>query len=255
MILCHNMVIALEYFCNFKRNGECMSQIKAFISDLQECRTGENVFNPWSDTDELDMTNDAPKIRSAHLEHYLRLRSQSAKWIFIAEALGYQGGRFSGIAMTSERILLGHQGEIPPSNVLQTLNPRRTSNPQNPLLAKTQRQHGFTEPTATIVWKELQHCGIDPFQTIFWNIFPFHPFDQTKGPLSNRPPHAEELRLGAIFVKRLIDLSPSARIIAIGKHAHKTLKQYKIENSPIPHPANGGVNDFRTAMRDLFEVV
>lgn len=229
-----------------------MPKISAFISELQSYSYGDSVFNPWNDTDELDIGSDAPKIRSAQLEQYLRLRSNTAKRIFVAEGLGYQGGRFTGIAMTSERILLGHQQEISPSNVLQTFIPRRTSNPSSSLLAKTQKQNGFTEPTATIVWKELQHCGIDPFQTILWNIFPFHPFNKTKGPLSNRPPNSEELLTGVAYVKKLIDLYPFATIISIGRHSNNTLNQYNIENIPVPHPANGGVNDFKTVMRNLF---
>jgi hypothetical protein len=230
-----------------------MPKIGAFISDLQSCSCGGNVFNPWSHwIEELDIGSEAPKIRSAQLEHYLRLRSNTVKWIFIAEALGYQGGRFTGIAMTSERILLGHQEEIPPSHVLQSFIPKRTSNPFSSFIKKQQKQSGFTEPTATVVWKELQNCGIDPFQTLFWNVFPFHPFDKSKGSLSNRTPNPVELRLGVTYVKKLIALYPTAKVIAIGKHSNHLLNQYGIENTPVPHPANGGINAFRKAMRDFF---
>ena len=63
-----------------------MPKISAFISDLQSYSYGDSVFNPWSDTDELDIGSDAPKIRSAQLEQYLRLRSNTAKRIFVARA-------------------------------------------------------------------------------------------------------------------------------------------------------------------------
>lgn len=230
-----------------------MPQIEAFISDLQSYSCGVNVFNPWRDClEEIDIGNEAPTIRSSHLEQYLRLRAKNVKWIFVAEALGYQGGRFSGIAMTSERILLGYLNEINPSNVLSSFIAKRTSNSMNPLFKKTEQVSGFTEPTATVVWKEILNCGIDPFQTLFWNIFPFHPFSKTKGPLSNRTPTSNELSLGVTYVKRLIELHPSAEVITIGKHSNEILNQQNIINSHIPHPAHGGTNDFRIAMRELF---
>ena len=48
--------------------------------------------------EEIDIGNEAPTIRSSHLKTwglYFRLRAKKVKWIFVAEALGYQGGRFS----------------------------------------------------------------------------------------------------------------------------------------------------------------
>jgi hypothetical protein len=155
--------------------------------------------------------------------------------------------------MTSERILLvGLQKDINPANVLSSFEPKRTSNPMNALFKKSQKRSGFTEPTATVVWKEIENCVIDPFQTILWNIFPFHPFDENKGLLNNRTPNSTELRLGIKYVKRLIKLYPSAKVISIGKNSNRLINQYEIENSPIPHPANGGINNFKKSMRELF---
>jgi hypothetical protein len=230
-----------------------MPNIGAFITELQSYSCPDNVFNPWSDwVEEIDIGSDAPIIRSAQLEQYLRLRSKRVKWIFVAEALGYQGGRFTGIAMTSERILLGWQKNINPSNVLSLFEPKRTSNSLNPLFKKSQKRSGFTEPTATVVWKEIEKCGIDPFQIILWNIFPFHPFKDSGGPLSNRTPNSNELQLGITYVRKLIEFHPSAKVISIGKHSNRLLNQHEIDNSSLPHPANGGINDFKNAMRGLF---
>lgn len=230
-----------------------MTRIGAFISELQSFSCSNQVFNPWNDWVEgIDIGKDAPIIRSTQLEQYLRLRSNKVKWIFVAEALGFQGGRFTGIAMTSERILLGHQKEVNPANVLSAFPTRRTSNPSNQMYKKTQKRNGFTEPTATVVWKEIENCGIDPYQILLWNIFPFHPYDKNVGPLSNRTPSSNELKLGVNYVKKLIELHPSAKLIAIGKHSNNLLNKYNLQNSHIPHPANGGVNDFKKAMRELF---
>ena len=82
-------------------------EINTFLDKLQSYHS-EQVFNPWRDFDtSCDIGPQAPVIRSANLRRYLELRAD-AHYLFIAEALGYQGGHFSGIAITSERILLGH---------------------------------------------------------------------------------------------------------------------------------------------------
>ncbi len=79
-----------------------MPNIKKFIDQLRVF-SAPKVFNPWKDYDvRYDVGIEAPEIRSQQLEKYLRLRIPNVKYIFIAEALGYQGGHFSGIAMTSE---------------------------------------------------------------------------------------------------------------------------------------------------------
>jgi hypothetical protein len=58
------------------------------------------VFNPWWQVDaDNDLGRQAPRIRREQLRAYFSER--------IGEALSYRGGHFTGIAMTSERILLG----------------------------------------------------------------------------------------------------------------------------------------------------
>ena len=79
--------------------------INTFIDKLQSYQS-ENVFNPWRDFDHAtEIGPEAPEIRRKNLRRYLALR-EIAHYLFIAEALGYQGGHFSGVAITSERILL-----------------------------------------------------------------------------------------------------------------------------------------------------
>ncbi|MDZ7719790.1 MAG: hypothetical protein U5K72_13320 [Balneolaceae bacterium] len=135
--------------------------IDEFISSLKH--NPEGLFNPWYHRDEEhDETEDAPEIRRHQLKTYLSERVESAKYLFIAEALGYQGGHFTGIAMTSERILLGHQEPkygVRPDHVFQTIEPQRTSCP-------TVIEKGMSEPTATIMWGALIDLGINPYEVV-----------------------------------------------------------------------------------------
>jgi hypothetical protein len=84
-----------------------LPNIKSFINEVKGYQSSREVFNPWRDyNSEYDIGSSAPEIRTAHLESFLRLRAGRASCILIAEAVGYQGGRFSGIPLVSERIFI-----------------------------------------------------------------------------------------------------------------------------------------------------
>src|SRR4029453_3076379 len=86
--------------------------IDDFLRLLKKSPPGA-VFNPWWQVDkENDADCNAPAIRRRHLRAYLRKRVSGVKLVLIGEALGYRGGRFSGIPMTSERILLGKKKDV-----------------------------------------------------------------------------------------------------------------------------------------------
>ena len=58
-----------------------------------------------------------------------------------------------------------------PEAVLGEWDYRRTSNPESELLKSTQKQSGFNEPTATVMWNTLARHELSAFDTILWNIF------------------------------------------------------------------------------------
>lgn len=212
------------------------------FAHLRHAPQQAGVFNPWWDVDAShDITPDAPQIRREHLRRYLAQRLDIAHILLVAEALGYQGGHFSGIPMTSERILLGgmtHKG-IQPKHVMKAHRPRRTS---RPLL----RPNGFTEPTATIVWGHILNRGIDPFRVVLWNAFPWHPYHPNRGLLSNRTPTFTELEAGHQSLRTLIELGRFTRILAVGKRAQSQLQALNLDAVPVRHPANGGARAFQT---------
>ena len=228
------------------------NNLSNFIEALQTYSSSEDVFNPWRDYDELyDISPDAPAIRLKQAEQFLESRVPNAKYLLIAEAVGYQGARFTGVPLISERILLGNHKSIKPGEILKNICGMRTSNPNNNQLKSSQKLLGFTEPTATIIWKEILESNVSPFEVMTWNMFPFHPFDLCKGPLSNRTPTTAELEVGIIYSEMLLKLCPKATVIAIGGHSGRTLTNFGIKNIHVPHPANGGAVRFRNAIRNL----
>ncbi|MBN8235784.1 uracil-DNA glycosylase [Halobacillus kuroshimensis] len=227
-----------------------------FIDEMKSHRTDAGVFNPWKDYSEhLDIHPEAPLIRAEHLTRYLEQRKTTAEYIFVAEALGYQGGRFSGIPMTSERIITGTHPDIGHQGVFRGKAGQRTSHPESdyPGFRNSWRKAGFSEPTASIVWKTLLENNIDSYKVIFWNVFPFHPYQEQKGLLSNRPPSADELRAGVEYLKCLLDYCPpNSKVVCIGKYAKEKLNQYGMKNVPIRHPSYGGAPEFKEGCRKLF---
>jgi len=219
------------------------------LFELLEAPPGGPFFNPWFQKDpHHDLTEQAPEIRKNQLTAYLSERLDSARYLFIAEALGYQGGHFTGIAMTSERILLGHHKSvhgIPSDGAFTSIEPRRTSKPEvNP--------KGMSEPTATIMWKALYQLGIDPYEAVLWNALPWHPFDPDDGLLSNRTPTDHELEQGYPSLQLFLQLFSDAQIIAVGRKCEQSLDAFGINNyTPVRHPANGGAPKFRRQMKEL----
>lgn len=227
-------------------------RIDGFIEKLREYRD-DRVFNPWRDYDpDCDIDSGAPRIRRSNLRRYLELREQ-ARYVFIAEGLGYQGGHFTGIAITSERILLGHHPDVDPRSVLGEWEYLRTSDPASEKLNDTQKTKGFNEPTDTVVWNALSRHGLAPFEVVLWNIFPFHPYKEGNL-LSNRTPTPAELEVGIKYTRMLLELLPSPEVVAIGRKAAAALARGGIKAEAVPHPSMGGANRFKAAVAGLFEV-
>jgi uracil-DNA glycosylase len=213
--------------------------IGRFIGLLRKS-SGGAVFNPWRQVDEAnDVDCNAPAIRRRQLRAYLRKRLGKAKLVVIGEALGYRGGHFSGIPMTSERILLGKKKDngIKPEHIFSSIKPRRTSK-------REQCPNGFSEPTATIVWSSLLRLGLKPEEFVLWNAFPWHSYDPRRGMLSNRMPTQKERSAGRSALRAFLDLFPCDEIVALGNVAASQLKELDVESHRVRHPASGGAKLF-----------
>jgi hypothetical protein len=199
------------------------------------------VFNPWWEVDaQNDIGRNATAIRRNQLRAYLETRLSKAKLAVIGEAVGYRGGHFSGIAMTSERLLLGRSKKvlIKPNDFFCEIKPRRTSKPDI-------CPDGFSEPTATIVWGALLRIGLKPNQFVLWNAFPWHSFDSRCGRLSNRTPNRSERAVGLPVLKMFLELFPCDQVVALGKIAAAQLEQLGVNAQCVRHPASGGARLFR----------
>lgn len=212
---------------------------------------GENTFNPWADHDERYEIENAVAIRRKNLEDYLALRLGKARILLIAEACGYQGGHFSGIAMTCERMLLDLHPVVDSAMVLGHQG-NRTSRKERPLLKPIQQAKGFNEPTDSVVWSACLEAGLGPNDFLLWNIFPFHPYK--KGNLlTNRTPADDELAAGLACTRSLLSLTGPLPIFAIGKKSENTLTEAGFSVTGLRHPANGGANIFRSQLKEALK--
>src|SRR6266481_9209733 len=212
--------------------------IEKFLRQLKTSPSGA-VFNPWWQVDtENDIAPQAPRIRREQLRAYLCDRLGKAPLAIIGEALGYRGGHFSGIPITSERLLLGRKTGIAPERILLGITPQRTSKPQK-------CPDGFSEPTATIVWSTLLRLELSSGEFVLWNAFPWHSFDPRRGRLSNRTPTNSEQSAGIPVLTAFLDLFPCDEVVALGRIADAQLKDLDVSAHYVRHPASGGAKLFR----------
>jgi len=189
------------------------------------------LFNPWRETCSFDCERDAPEAKLERLALHLDC---DPFFILVGEAPGYQGCRYSGIAFTSERLLL--EGAIPR---IPPLTGRIST-----------RRLPFSEPSATIVWNTLKALGIAE-RTILWNSLQLHPYRDGK-PWTNRTPTPKELALGAEGLSMLLAAFPSAGVVAIGKKAEFLMQsQGIVPLATVRHPANGGAKKFAAGISAL----
>lgn len=207
----------------------------ALIATLPATRPG--LYNPWASSCQYDTDHNGPVQRQDRLVQHFNC---DPALLLIGEAPGYQGCRYSGVAFTSERLLLA--GSIPRCS--SGLLPGQLSN------RLTTREKPFSEPSATIVWKALDDMGIAP-RTLLWNAVQLHPH-KPGDPWSNRTPTPAELDYGIPALQMLLERFPSVPVLAVGKKADQLLKRAGITPAAtLRHPANGGARLFREGLRGV----
>ncbi|WP_314643826.1 uracil-DNA glycosylase [uncultured Veillonella sp.] len=242
-------------------DAEHVEKVCGFVDWLAQY-SGRLVHNPWGEVNpDLEIVTegfDAAQVRRDNLVAYLLPRLGRAKVFVVAEAVGYQGGRFTGIAITCERMLLDKHKTIRAKDVTP-IRLERTSSPSSHLLKGAQQKDGFNEPTDTVVWNAIMEKGIDPYDTLLWNIFPFHPYKEGN-PLTNRTPTDKEQQLGWEYTKRLLDLhfelgGAKPFMLAVGQKSADTMGKFGLSAVGLRHPANGGANLYRQGFAEAVEAM
>jgi uracil-DNA glycosylase len=209
--------------------ASALSLAHALVATLPSGVPG--LFNPWVDHCADDLPGNGPNDKLQRLAAFLDC---APRFIVCGEAPGHLGCRHSGIAFTSERLLL--EGAIP-----------RVAREAARL---TSRKLPFSEPSATIVWRVLRELGIEQ-ETLLWNALQMHPH-APGNPRSNRTPTRAELLQGAPAMRLLVEAFPDAQLVAVGRKAEELLREMGIAVAgQVRHPANGGATAFAEGLRAL----
>lgn len=194
----------------------------SFVDDVAALRFGAAF--PMLDAEDpaLDAEG-AAAVRRANLAHYLARRTAQPPVLLVGEAMGYNGGRFSGIAFTAER-------------TLQRWGP--------PFAGSSLRPEGYAEQSGTIVHGLLDDLGLED-RALLWNVVPAHPH-RPGTPLSNRLPTEAERRAGGEVLREVVARVGAVAVVPVGRTAERTLAELGIDAEPaVRHPANGGAVRFR----------
>jgi uracil-DNA glycosylase len=202
------------------------------LIDTLKSAFSPELFNPWRDHCTDCKPCNGPDAKLARLAAHLACVPE---FILCGEAPSHRGCRHSGIAFTSECLLLS--GAIPR---MPPMSHRLTT-----------KKRPYKERSATIVWKALYNLGIEE-RTILWNALPMHPYELENEQSNRTPPPAEVIKFGKHALEMLVDSFPSATVVAVGKTAEGLLDSMGIDYTPVRHPAAyGGATEFTQRLKSL----
>lgn len=209
---------------------ECREEkIEKFIELLKKYETPKDRFNPWQQSDKSDISS-APALRCDNLKKYLMERP-NPKYILIGESPSI-GARYTGIAMTSEEIF-------------------KNSNLFNEY-ACTSKVQDTKEKTASIVWNDLKEYGQENF--VIWNAYAFNSkcFKSwyKKASATEKKESIYKEILTTFF--DIFDYENSV-VIAVGRDAEKSCKDFGFDCIYLRHPSRGGQNKFVKGLEDIIK--
>lgn len=200
------------------------SAIEQFIHRLAEHKPRTGYYNPYHGAEQRH-----------NLKVYLTqiAESESQPALIVGEAPGYKGCRLTGIPFSSSDLIAR-----PRHQFWQELAPR--------LKITTIEK----ENTAGIVWDLLQEIGAMP---LFWNAFPFHPYERYK-PKSNRQPNEREMKIGLPYLQQLADIFEISTVIGLGRRGQLQAQRCFPGKTItyVRHPSYGGKSDFVSKMGEIF---
>lgn len=199
--------------------------IASFIKALKKHPGSDEFDNLYRGNSHLS------RLRRENLHIYLTLMQKlSPRLMLVGEAPGYKGCKLTGVPFSSENLLMKEESHpvFGVQHLYRCLPTHKTLEKEN---------------SAKMVWEELDKYEEIP---LIWNIFPYHPHQKDQAH-SNRAPRVGEIRLGQVFVEKLIRMFPITHIAAVGRKAHKGLSELDLgprELRYLRHPSYGGKRDF-----------
>lgn len=202
-----------------------MKEIDDFLLSLSRPRNSGVLKNPYREPVLLE-----------NLRIYLdaMMRIDGRRVLLVGEALGFKGGKVTGIPFSSGAIY-----ERFAHPLLQQIGPQLSIDIVE------------SENTATIVWEYLSSAGHTP---LFWNAFPFHP--HPRGERSkNRAPTAAEVKRGVRYLKSLAAIYQPDVVAGIGGKGTVCARQAFSERDivAIRHPSYGGKSEFIAGIEGLYQ--
>ena len=196
--------------------------VHEFMTELDAVPVTDQAFNPWGGFS-LDDALPGPSAVEARRDRLRRhLSAPDVKLVIVGEAPGYQGARISGMAFTSEALLM--DGAIPRIDPTGRL---------------TTRVKPWSEPSARIIWELLYRNHIADV-TVMWNAYPFWPMAPAENGYGNRTPMRAEVLSGQRLLTCLKTWFPTAIFAALGNKATESMGSLGIEHVHCRHPAYGG---------------
>jgi len=203
-------------------------KLENFLEFLLDFPSYEGSFNFYRDNENKLDAERGNLFRLQNLKNYLKaILLKNPKILFVGEAPGYRGARFSGVPFICESLF----GDKRLRRFLGDLKFRRTWNGNKPM----------NEFTAKAIWEAVEILGRP---VLFWNVFPFH-LHKPGFPMTNRNPRREEIFKGIVFLSELLEIFKSVKfVIAVGRKAQEGLSYLGINSFYVRHPANGGKKKF-----------
>lgn len=202
--------------------------LEAEIFTLPSVDGARPLFNFYRDAIAEIENPDGARIRRDNLRRRLEMFTTAPEYLVIGEAPGWRGGRFSGVPLISEAMLVDGSLGFSGSPTFSSQQPLR-------------------EATATIFWQTLRPLRERVFT---WNCLPLHPHRPAE-PLSNRAPSPQEARDCLRLLSDLTALLNPRQVIAVGRCAEAAVQTAGIPAIAIRHPSHGGAKAFQTGIRAI----
>lgn len=205
---------------------------ESFVQILSQTEPGKGLFNHFRDICPIHDLPNAEKIRTENLKRFLDAKTKiRPRYLWVAEAPGYNGSRRSGVFLVSEK----HFKEV------------QTMIGSDPFTIATKTEPKISR-TVQIMWRVMKELPEFP---LTFDALPFHPF-QEEDPMSNRTPSRSEIVKHLHFLKTLLYWLNPENVIAIGRKAEFALAELKVPYQYVRHPAQGGEKEFVEGIKKIY---